>query len=402
MANESSGFNVDNLLNDLFKKSLRELFDERIEQLGIVPTNALEIMDIEYRALQNIVDGESTRVDARNFSKLAVFLNISKEEVIRLFYKAVDEKFPDLSNITSDKKIFIGDHFDLATLKKIGFIDDILNYKEIDEKITLYFGLNSILDYKLPTQQIAFSVGLRGHKNILSFGFWINSAQYFLRKLNNPYPYNPQGLKEYFPKIRKKSLDVDQGLIDVISDLYKLGITVFYQTSIPSFHLKGATIVVSDKPCIVLTDYMGYYLTLWHTLCHEISHVLFDFEEIKKEIFHISKDDSDDLDWNEKEKSADNFAKEFLFSSENMSQIKPHINNRKFIIEFAEKNQIHESFLYTYYAYEYGKLDKKAWSRAKLYNPSFERGLKRIENNWLNSTSIDDHVKYLKETNIYI
>lgn len=395
-------FNVDELLSSLFPdQSLITLFDDRIQELGIAPTNALEIMDIEFRALQNILNGTSPRIDTRNLIKIANFLNLPLERVVKLFYRALESNFPEMQEFPQDKIEFINKNFDLAMLKRMGFIKDLTNYKHIEDCILRYFGYKSIFEFKLPDQDVAFSAGIRSPKSILSKGFWIKSAIDTFDILSNPYEYNRNNLMAYIPEIRWQSTNVENGLKNVITDLYRLGVSVIYQTSVPSMHLKGATVIVNDKPCIVLTDYMGFYTTLWHTLCHELSHVLFDLEDIRKSRYHISEDENNELPIQEKEDAADYFAREFLFSKEKLELIKPHINNKKFIEEYAMRNQIPESFIYTYYAKERGKEDLKAWARARLKDPSFKSLVEYIENPWDDFDSIEKHIKNLKNNGIY-
>jgi len=399
---KEDSFNVDDLLNNLFTQdNLATLFDDRVKELGIAPTNALEIMEIEYRPLQNILNGLSPRVDARSFLKLANFLNQPVERIIQLFYKALEANFPEIQDYPKEKIDFINKNFDLATLKRIGFIKDIADYKHIEECILRYFGYKSIFEFKLPGQDIAFSSGIRYAKNILSKGFWVKSAIETFKSLHNPYEYNRESLMAYIPKVRWQSTSVEKGLLNVVKDLFRLGVTVLYQKSVPSLHLRGATIIVNSKPCIVLTDYMGFYTTLWHTLCHEISHVLFDLEDIKKSRYHISEEKNNELPVKEREAAADFFAREFLFSRDKLELVRPHINNRKFIKDFAERTQVHESFIYTYYAFEYGNEDPKAWARAKLRNPPFENLVQSIENPWDNIDPIEIHIGKLKENEVY-
>lgn len=401
MSGNKNKFNVDELLGDLFSElSLNKLFEDRIKDLEMTPTGALEILGIEYRALQGILNGITPRVDMRNFIKLSSFLKISREEVIRLYYQALEDNFPEVKENSAKKRDFINDHFDLACLRRIGFIDSISDYIEIENKINMHFGLKTIFEYQLPNQEIAFSSGVRKAKNIFSKGFWIRSAIEAFEKFNNPYQYQKSRLIEYFPEIRWQSTDVANGLINVISDLYRLGITVIYQNPIPSLHIKGATLVINDKPCIVFTNYLGFYSSLWMTLCHELSHVLFDLEEIRKFKYHLS-DDNDELPVQDKEAAADLFASEFLLSREKLEQIKPHINNRRFIKEFANRHQIHDSFIYSFYAFRYDKTDSKAWAKAKTFNPSFDEFIGKVENPWDKSQSIEQYVEELKNSSIY-
>ncbi len=401
MKNNGS-FNVDNLLNSLFpKESLLELFEKRVDELGITPTGALEVIDIEYRALYGILNGTSPRVDARNFSKIASFLGLSREYVIKLYYNVLDESYLDRSKFPEENVKFIKENFDLAALKKVGFIDDLSDYFNIERKIKKYFGFNSIFEFSPPKGGIAFSAGIRKPKNNNAKNFWLVSAKNIFINLSNPYEYNRDLLLKYFPKIRRQSIDVESGLINVVKDLYRIGVTVIYQSSLPSIHLKGATMVINNRPCIVLTNYMGYYTTIWHTLCHELFHVLFDLEEIAKNEYHVSEEESDELPIKEREKEADYFAKEFLLSSDKLLEVKPHINNIDFVRKVARRFQVPESFIYTYYAFEYGKGNSGLWSKVKANDPSFIQYLKRIENPWDNSKEILEFVQSLKESEVY-
>ncbi len=393
-------FNVDSLLMGLFKDKLVKLFEKRIDELGISPTNALDVLDIEYRALQGILYGTSKRVDMMNFIKLASFLKITKEAVIELYFNELEENGDDIA-YPKDRVEFLNANFDLAALYRAGFIESITEYPKIEEKIKLYFGLNSIFEYKLPVQHVAFSAGSKQPKNFFTRAFWINAAISAFTEINNPYPYNLERLMAYFPEIRQQCVNVEDGLINVINNLFELGVTVFYQSSLPSLYLKGATLEVNHKPCIIITDYKGFYTTFWHTLCHELSHVLFDFEEIRRSRYHISEESSEDMSVSEKEYQADTFARQYLFSSDKLKQAKPHINNRKFIKEFAGKNHVHPCFIYTYYAFEFEKEDNKAWAKARTNNPSVDGLIKKIENPWTKSKGVKRHINSLKEGGLY-
>lgn len=400
-------FNVDEILKKIFEgETLTDLYDERVKELGIAPTNSLEIMDIEYRPLQNILKGASTRVDAKNFIKISKFLNIPLERVIKLFYKALENNFPELQEYPKEKQDFINKNFDLASLKRMGFLKDITNYRHIEESILHYFGFKSIFEFRLPDQDIAFSSGARLPKSILSKSFWLKSAINTFEALSNPNTYDRKALMDYIPEIRWQSTNVLEGLKNVINDLYSLGVSVLYQQSFSSLHLKGATLIVNEKPCIVITNYSGFYTTLWHTLCHEISHVLFDLDDIRKSKYHISENDVNELPIQEKEDAADYFAREYLFSKEKLELAKPHINNKKFIENFASRNQVHPSFIYTYYAFEYDNEDQRSWSRAKIKDPFYSdslnlESLKEIENDWKDIEPIEKHIANLREKGMY-
>ena len=168
------------------------------------------------------------------------------------------------------------------------------------------------------------------------------------------------------------------------------------QPPLPTLHLRGATFSVNNKPCIVLTDYRGFYPTLWFALIHELFHVLFDWDEIITSCYHISDNESEQLSVMEKELEANDFAREYLFSKEKTTKIKSNINNISYINSFARDNHVHPSFIYVFYAYDVGKKDSRAWGRATGNNPDIKKMLRPLANPWDNPKTILEHVKSIK------
>lgn len=393
--NNSKIQDINTLLNDVLKPekvSLKELFNKKVAELQITPTNVLEILNIQHRALKGILEGTQKMVDVTNLIKLANFLQLSKEEVIKLYVDSLERSYSE--NIVSPEKIkFIQENFDLAALKKAGFIDSISDFDSIESKIVSFLGLKSIYEYKRPSIKPAFSAGLVRPKNELTRSLWIHSAMTYFEDINNPYEYNRQSLIEYFPNIRWHSTNVEFGLLTIIKDLFKLGVTVIYQPPLPTLHLRGATFAINDKPCIVLTNYVGFYGTLWFALIHELFHVLFDWDEIRNNIYHLSDDEDNELVVQEKENEANSFAREYLFPKEKMNQIKNNINNSYFIGEFAKNNHVHPSIIYVFNAYDSSKTNRVAWARARKNEPDISKCIAHLENPWKNSKPIGQMVK---------
>ena len=171
-----------------------------------------------------------------------------------------------------------------------------------------------------------------------------------LDKTPNPNEYEREALIDYFPQIRWHSMDVENGLLLVAQALFKLGITLIIVPKFTSdIHVRAATLPYRDKPCIVLTKYTEFYGTLWFSLIHELFHVLYDWEEIQKDQYHITGE-SNSININEQE--ADKFARQYLFSDEKMAAIVPHINEFRFVKYFAEQNHIHPAIIYNFYCYD--------------------------------------------------
>ncbi|MCO5238367.1 MAG: ImmA/IrrE family metallo-endopeptidase [Chitinophagaceae bacterium] len=390
---------INSLLNDILKPDkpgLKELFDKKISELKITSTSVLEILNIQHRTLKGILDGTQKVVDVTNLIKIANFLQLPKEDVIKMYIDSLEKNYTE--NIVPPEKIkFIQENFDLAALKKAGFIDSLTDFEKIDSKITSFLGLKSIYEYKRPNIKPAFSAGLVKPKNELTRSLWIQSAITYFEDIDNPYEYNRKALIEYFPNIRWHSTNVEFGLLTIIKDLFKLGVTIIYQSPLPSLHLRGATFAVNDKPCIVLTNYVGFYGTLWFALIHELFHVLFDWEEIRINMYHLSDDEDNELVVQEKENEANQFAREYLFPQEKMNQIKHNLNNPYFVSEFAKNNHVHPSIIYVFNAFDSSKTNRMPWARARKNEPAeMSKCISHLENPWSNSMPINEIVKNKK------
>ena len=127
----------------------------------------------------------------------------------------------------------------------------------------------------------------------------------------------------------------------------------------------------------MLTDYKGFYPTLWHCLIHELYHVLFDWDEINKDAYsyHISDDSEELLTIDERETQADDFARKYLFSKEKMEEVRPFIYNQRYINEVAKDNNVHPSIIHNYFAFDNNKNDRMVWARARRYMPDISRSV---------------------------
>lgn len=364
--------------------TLRALFDHRINELDISTTNAAELMRVELPTLNGILDGTQKRVDYTSIMKIASFLQIGMERVAELYLKALQAKFPEegQAGTSSDKIRFIKENFDLVALKKAGFLRSITDYAEAELRINTFFGFKTIFEYRKPVDDVAFSAGVIQPKNIRVRENWISIAYSVFETIDNPNGYNRDALIEFFPQIRWHSTDVELGLVSVIRLLYKMGVTVIYQPRFQSLHLRGATFSVHGKPCVVLTDYKGFYPTLWFALVHELFHVIFDWDEIRKNTFHLSEEHAEQLSVKKKEGEANDFARQFLFPKEKMEEIRPNLRDQFAVKRFADLHHVHESFIYVFYAYDADNSDRLAWQRATRFNPPMDSLLEKLGNSW--------------------
>jgi len=395
---------IDALLNNIFKEAnLREMFEKRRYELNLSQTAVEKLIGVGHRSLNGLLDVTQKRIDYLTLSRVAAFLNLPVEELIEIHLSLLEKKFSN-EDTTSNKKKFIRENFDLAILRKAGFIDTISDFDRIEKKITSYLGLQSIFDYKKISFSTAFWAGTASIKNpiktSITRNFWLTSAKNFLEKLDNPYPYNREDLIKFFPQIRWHSTNVEFGLFHIVKALFKLGITVIFKPRLSTLYLRGVTFSVNNKPCIVLTDYKGFYPTLWHCLIHELYHVLFDWDEINANKYLISEGNEDSIVLDEREVEADDFARKYLFSEEKMQDIEPYLRNEKIVREVAEENNIHPSIIYIYNAFDKSKIDRLVWMRAKRYMPDIRKATYKIEIPWDEKRPLDEIVRQ-KKVEIY-
>lgn len=389
-------FNIDDLLNGAFKKkeTLNDLFEQKLDELNLNKTNVQDIFNISYRTLKGILTGSQKLIDVTNLVKIGDFLQLSKEEVFRLYMESVQNKHP-VSNTSPQKIKFIKDNFDLTALRKAGLIHSMTDFEHIEKRISGRLGYKSIYEYKKPEIDVAFSSGLFKPKNILTRLFWIRTAICTFEEIDTHYEYSREELIKYIPQIRWHSLNEERGLTEVIKGLFKVGVTVIFQPPLQGLKLRGATFNINDKPCIVLTNYMGHYSTLWFCLMHELYHVLFDWEDIKNNSYHLTDDDNEELTVRERESEADSFAREYLFSKDKLEKVKRSLNNIEYIRQVGRENHVHHSVIYAFNAFDNNN-DRKLWARVRNNSPEAKDAIRNIDYPWDEEKSFEQIINEQK------
>ncbi|MBB2145752.1 hypothetical protein GM921_09660 [Pedobacter sp. LMG 31464] len=402
MDNKNRHSDIDRLLNRIFTEDskvnyypLQELFEQRLEYLNITKHHAQNILDIDHKTLSSILSGDAKKVDFVTILKLSDFLEISVEEIINKYFKLVHDIHHE-SITAAKKRSFIVNNFNLTSLKKIGFINSINDFEHIEKAIVTFFGYESVFDHNKHRVTAAFSSGKRS-TNKENLSFWYAAACQSLDKTPNPYQYDREGLIEYFPQIRWHSMNVERGLLLVAQALFKFGVTLIV---VPKFttdlHLRGATMKYRDKPCIVLTKYTAFYGSMWFALLHELFHVLYDWEEIRNEKYHITGE-TESIHISEPE--ADNFARQYLFADQKMDVVKSHISDAKFVKAYAEQNHVHPSIIYTFYCWDTAK--DSDYARFNKFMPNFDLVLERFNTSEFSKFSPVPKISNKRNVDIY-
>lgn len=392
---EMKNTNIDSLLKSIFNEELnfdvRKVFDEKLLEYNISKTKALKLLNIDKDVFEEIINGTAKQPNLIHVVKIAEFLNVNVDEFIKIVLK--NQSSENIGSIESARKTtFLLKNFDVKTLTKLGFFDKDDDTDLLVQKVLLFFGYSSIKEYEEQLDAPLYSRVKRNFSDKMK-DFWIKSAFQTFKVINNPNSYSREKLKDLIVKIKPYSQDVNNGLVTVCKALYNNGVTVIFQNYLSTTQVRGATFVINGKPCIVITDFNKMYSTLWFTLLHELHHVLFDFDLIETNSFHLTGDDDLFLI----EEKADSFGRDFFFSEEKFHFIKTYINTPFMVKKFAKENEIHPSIIYSFFTWYQKKLYGKNYHAAfKEFYPDYNEAIKGLNPVVWNETSIIEASQKIK------
>lgn len=373
--------------------TIKKLFEEKIRNVNMSRNQVEKLLNIERKTLNSILDNTAKRIDIFNIIKICVFLDINLDNYMKLFLASTNTETQKELEIIR-KSNFINQFFDIDNLKRARFIKTN-EVQHIEKRIKNFFGFDSLFEYLDNKCFPAFS-RTKNRSNNLMRDFWVNSAYIQFTEIANSNEYKRELLLEIIPKIRPYTMNIEKGLLSVARALFNIGITVIYQPYLPTVQVRGATLIVNNKPCIVLTDYNKSYPTIWFALIHELHHVLYDLEDIERRVYHLTGE----LDiFLTNEDLANDFARDFLFSKEKSKYIEPFIDNEYVINEYARECQIHPSFIYNFYMYDKNELGNKfVWGKYNKYFPDIKSAIKSFNLNPFEKESLKEVAKELKKS----
>ena len=386
---------INEILNKSFKydgPTLEELFTNKLESSGLSKTQFEKLAGIERKSLDAILNKTSKQTDVNKLIKLGEFLEISFNDLLIIHFN--DRPKEEIKEVQDSMDItFINKFFDLKTLTGLGYINRNDSLEQLKDRICNFFGINSIYDYDLELNDVLYSRTKKTFSDKMK-DFWIKSSYKYFELINNPNDYSRNNLIDLIPKIKPYTKNVEHGLNTVFQALYNVGVTVVFQPLLPKTQIRGATFVVNNKPCIVITDFNKNYATIWFALIHELHHVLYDLEVIEKTNYHLSGEP--DLFLIQEDK-ANEFAKEYLFSSEKMRYIEKLIHNKIIVEKFANECQIHSSIIYSQFQWRQSEIGNDYWGAFKDKFPNISTVTKNLNiANW-DVQSIEETALQIKE-----
>lgn len=394
-------FDVDKLLFGIFSEQasfdVKSAFDQKLLEYGITKTRALKLLKIDKDVFEQVINGSAKQPNLIHVVKIAEFLDVDINKLITIVLKNQNEE--NIASIEGARKTtFLLKHFEVKTLASHGFFDTIDDTDILVRRVLAFFGYESIQEYEKQLDEPLYSRTKKNHSEKMK-DFWVKSAYQTFRIISNPNAYNRERLKDLIIKIKPYSQDLDNGLFTVCKALYNIGVTVIFQDYLPTTQVRGATFIIKDKPCVVITDYRKSYPTLWFTLLHELYHVLFDFDTVSANSFHLTGDNDLFLI----EEKADAFAREFFLSVEKFHFIKRYIGNAFMVNKFATENEIHRSIVYSFHAwYQENLYGKNYHGLGKEFYPNYQVAVGKLSPISWNDTSIkaaSEKIKSILEIN---
>ncbi len=380
-------------------KSVKDLLNEYKEEHALSVLALSNILDIDRKTVQSILDGTAIDLKFSHVVKIMNLLDIKNKDFFSISFQNVGEK--ELESIEKTRRIaYLLENFDLEGLKACGVIGSLTKYEEIEQKLCSFLGLKNIFEYsRLGINIPLFSQSKRSvneKKKQKMLNFWLKCARLTFLQINNSFEYNEELLIEFIKRLKTFSVDTKEGFTTVLCVLFKLGITVLVQ----SYHTKttafGISMIVNEKPCIVITDLGKRYDKLWGTLLHELYHIINDYEYIAKANFHIS--DSQERDLFVSEDDADKFAFDALMGPQAFAIASKIINYPYKIDMLAQKLGIHASLVYGQYLERVPKdRQKDEFPKYAKYLLSSDIAIKNIIYNPIDFKELSEAVSKIRE-----
>lgn len=372
--------------------SLRELFEAKKKKLALSERQICRMLELDQKTMKAILEGKLERVDFVNIIKLSHFLGLSISDMAKVYIPDMDPR--RIGEIQRAREAgYITENFDVASLVKIKFFHAGMTGREMSERIRKFFNIDSLYDYSnmFPT---AFSRTKKSSDERMR-KFWVWSAMCHFKGIDNKNRYDRNALIDLVPRIKPFTRDVSNGLIRVMRALYNAGVTVIYQPSVGKAQVRGATMSVNGKPCIVISGLNNRYPTLWFALLHELYHVLFDFEDISTRTYHISDNNGDLFLVNEE--SADSFASAYLLNESRLKFISRYMASPYYVARIASEWNIHPSIVYAMYCHD----NPKEWALYSKFIPTMDEAVKFVNTHPFECGELAESVRKIKEL-IYI
>lgn len=321
-----------------------EYIREELEARGWTQETFAQILGRTVTTVNMIINGRRS-ITAETAHALAAAFDTSAELWMNLDakYQLAMVSRDDESGIRHRAKAF--DYAPVKEMRKRGWIEDWGNdHARLDALIRDFFIVDS-LDSESEVYSIAARQSASESELLPSQIAWAYRAIQLSNSVPSKGKYSPSKLRECLPALRELAWK-SKGVEFVADELSKIGIRFMVIERLEGTKMDGATIWRSDEePIVALSMRFGRVDWFWHTLMHELDHVLHD-GPTKRVILDCDLTEKSEA-WGvdiEIEKRANRNAAEALIPADELTgfvrRTAPHFTREK-IIRFANRIRIH-------------------------------------------------------------
>ena len=160
MGNRDVMHEIYHLLAYPTSKKLGEIISEKIRETGLPDYQIAQILGIPKTTFARLIGaieaGNIQKMDFYDVLKMCQFLGLGIEEISQFYVASLQpEHVGELERARVAS--FLVQNFDLKGLKEIGFIDSVTDIPAIQQRITTYFNLDSIFQYKGQLAMVMYS-----------------------------------------------------------------------------------------------------------------------------------------------------------------------------------------------------------------------------------------------------
>ena len=326
---------------------LREVLSRFLVENEITDSAIAEEVGVTRATLGKFLKGESD-LKFMQAVRLMKVLGIPETDYVAAYCVDKDAEEDSLERV--ERISYISKNFDLAALKKLGIIPKV-KIEEYEKCICDFLGINSIYEYDdtslMPTLFSKSKRRMLEEKESKMTSFWLKCAIQSFLKIGNPNDFDRDLLLQLLRRSAEFTRDEKNGYYRFVLVLYQIGITVLTQSYTTGTNAHGATLILNDKPCIIITDMGKKYHKLWISLLHELYHVVNDFEIIETLNYHFSTPNMPDLLLNEQK--ADQFALDILINPAVQERLKRVVSFPIKVKSLANELHISPSIIYGVY-----------------------------------------------------
>jgi len=235
--------------------------------------------------------------------------------------------------------------FPLAALKKMNLLPDTRKREELIEPLLQLFRVASPKEWKTiyAGASMAFKIDLQYTKDPKAISTWLRIGELQTEKITLQ-PFDKKILTKKIPDIQEIAYLKEEDWLEQLQAVCaSFGVALVYTPCISKAPIYGASRWIKNKtiPIIQITDRQKDYNAFWFTFYHELGHIRY---HNKSDIFingveEITPDE-------EKEKKADDFAVQMLFSTKSLTKLKRYFDfSPNLIKELSQEYKIHQGII---------------------------------------------------------